>query len=247
MMDALVAAADLKALDRSALESLVAAQQLQLSAKSEALAAEQEKRISRDSEIEHLKLVITKLQRMIFGTRSEKVSHEIEQLELKLEELDTHQSERAATTPAAHSTTKPKSVRRPLPDHLPREVHMHLPAEHACPKCCGGLRKLGEDVSEILERAPATYKVIRHVRVKMACSRCDVIVQAPAPSRPMEHGMAGPALLAHVLVSKFADHLPLYRQSEIFAREGIDLGPIDIGGLGRIGKPSSRSSGRADS
>jgi transposase len=223
MIDALVAAADLKALDRSALESLVAAQQLQLSAKSEALAAEQEKRISRDSEIEHLKLVITKLQRLIFGTRSEKVSHEIEQLELKLEELETHHSERAATTPAAHSTTKPKPARRPLPDHLPREVHTHLPAEHACPKCCGELRKLGEDVSEILERVPATYKVIRHVRVKMACTRCDVIVQAPAPSRPIERGMAGPALLAHVLVSKFADHLPLYRQSEIFAREGIDL------------------------
>jgi transposase len=222
MADTPVAVADLKALDRSALESLVAAQQLQLSAKSEALAAEQEKRISRDSEIEHLKLVIAKLQRMIFGTRSEKVSHEIEQLELKLEELETHESERVATTPAAHSPTKPKPA-RPLPDHLPREVHTHLPADQVCPKCSGELRKLGEDVSEILERVPATYKVIRHVRVKMACARCDVIVQAPAPSRPIERGMAGPALLAHVLVSKFADHLPLYRQSEIFAREGIEL------------------------
>jgi transposase len=85
------------------------------------------------------------------------------------------------------------------------------------------LHKLGEDVSEILERVPATYKVIRHVRVKMACTKCDVIVQAPAPSRPIERGIAGPALLAHVLVSKFSDHLPLYRQSEIFAREGIEL------------------------
>ena len=70
---------------------------------------------------------------------------------------------------------------------------------------------------------PATYKVIRHVRVKMACAKCDCIVQAPAPSRPIERGIAGPALLAHVLVAKFCDHLPLYRQSEIFAREGIEL------------------------
>jgi hypothetical protein len=135
MADTLVAVADLKALDRSALESLVAAQQLKLSANSEALAAEQEKRISRDSEIEHLKLVIAKLQRMIFGTRSEKVSHEIEQLELKLEELETHESERLATTPAAHSANKRKPARRPLPDHLPREVHTHLPTEQVCPEC----------------------------------------------------------------------------------------------------------------
>jgi transposase len=75
----------------------------------------------------------------------------------------------------------------------------------------------------MLERVPATYKVIRYVRVKMACAKCDVIVEAPAPSRPIERGLAGPNLLAHVLVSKYADHLPLYRQSEIFAREGIDL------------------------
>jgi transposase len=209
MADALIAAADLKSLDREMLEVL--------------LIEEREKRLSRDGEIEHLKLVIAKLQRMIFGTKSEKVTHEIEQLELKLEELETHESERIAARPSTHSTAKPKPTRRPLPDHLPREVHTHLPSEHACPECRSELRKLGEDVSEILERVPATYKVIRHVRIKMACTRCDVIVQAPAPSRPIERGIAGPALLAHVLVSKFSDHLPLYRQSEIFAREGIEL------------------------
>jgi transposase len=209
MADALIAAEDLKSLDREVLEAL--------------LIDEREKRLSRDGEIEHLKLVIAKLQRMIFGKKSEKVTHEIEQLELKLEELEAHESERIAARPARHSPTKPKPARRPLPDHLPREVHTHLPAEHACPECGSELRKLGEDVSEILERVPATYKVIRHVRVKMACTGCDVIVQAPAPSRPIERGIAGPALLAHVLVSKFSDHLPLYRQSEIFAREGIEL------------------------
>lgn len=160
---------------------------------------------------------------MIFGTKSEKVSREIDQLELKLEELETQRAERVTASPEASAPAKAKPVRRPLPEHLLREVHTHLPSEDACPDCGGQLRKLGEDVSEILERVPATYKVIRHVRVKMACTKCDIIVEAPAPSRPIERGLAGPNLLEHVLVSKYAVHLPLYRQSEIFAREGIEL------------------------
>jgi transposase len=85
------------------------------------------------------------------------------------------------------------------------------------------LRKLGEDVSEMLEYVPASFFVIRHVRPKLSCSRCERIVQAAAPSRPIERGMAGPGLLAHVLTSKYADHLPLYRQSEIYARQGVEL------------------------
>ena len=203
------ATVDLSSLDRAALEALIATQQ--------------EKLLNRDNEIEHLKLVIAKLRRMLFGTKSEKISREIDQLELKLEELETQQAERVAASPETSASAKASPARRPLPEHLPREVHTHLPGEEACPDCGGQLRKLGEDVSEILERIPATYKVIRHVRVKMACSRCDVIVQAPAPSRPIERGLPGPNLLAHVLVSKYAVHLPLYRQSEIFAREGIEL------------------------
>ena len=182
------ATVDLSSLDRAALEALIAAQQ--------------EKLLNRDNEIEHLKLVIAKLRRMLFGTKSEKISREIDQLELKLEELETQQAERGAASTQASDPTKTRPVRRPLPEHLPREVHTHQPSEDACPDCGGQLRKLGEDVSEILERIPATYKVIRHVRVKMACSRCDVIVQAPAPSRPIERGLPGPNLLAHVLVSK---------------------------------------------
>src|SRR5487761_787472 len=223
MADTRMATADLSTLDRVVLEALIAARQQEMSAKDEALCAQQEKLLSRDNEIEHLKLVIAKLRRMIFGTKSEKVSREIEQLELKLEELETQQAERVTASPQTSAQPKAKPIRRPLPEHLPREVHTHLPAEDACPDCGGELRKLGEDISEILERVPATYKVIRHVRVKMACTQCDVIVQAPAPSRPIERGLAGPNLLAHVLVSKYAVHLPLYRQSEIFAREGIDL------------------------
>ena len=93
----------------------------------------------------------------------------------------------------------------------------------ACPSCGSGLRPLGEDVAEQLEYMPASFRVIRHVRPKMACQCCDVIVQAPAPSRPIERSIAGPGLLAHVLVAKFADHLPLYRQSVIYARDGVDL------------------------
>jgi transposase len=85
------------------------------------------------------------------------------------------------------------------------------------------LRKLGEDVSEMLEYVPASFVVIRHVRTKLSCTKCDCIVQAEAPSRPIERGMAGPGLLAHVLVSKYCDHLPLYRQSEIYARQDVEL------------------------
>ena len=207
MADTRIATADLSTLDRVVLEALIAAQQQELSAKDKALSAQQEKLLGRNNEIEHLKLVIAKLRRIIFGTRSEKVSREIEQLELKLEELETQQAERVTASTETSAPAKAKPVRRPLPEHLPREVHTHLPGEDACPDCGGQLRKLGEDVSEILERVPATYKVIRHVRVKMACTKCDVIVEAPAPSRPIERGLPGPNLLAHVLVSKYADYV----------------------------------------
>jgi transposase len=223
MADLPIVPGDLSTLDRGLLEALVIAQQKQMLAKDETIAAHHEKLISRDNEIEHLKLVIAKLRRMIFCTKSEKVTREIEQLELKLEELETGHAEHVLAATKTDTPPRNKPARRPLPEHLPRDVHTHLPAEDVCPDCGGELRKLGEDVSEILERIPPCYKVIRHVRLKMACTKCDVIVQAPAPSRPIERGLAGPALLAHVLVAKYADHLPLYRQSEIFSRDGIDL------------------------
>ena len=105
------------------------------------------------------------------------------------------------------------------------------------------LSKLGEDVAEILEYVPAQFKVIRQVRPKLACTACDTIVQAPAPSRPIERGLAGPGLLAHVLVSKYADHLPLYRQAEIYARVGRRAGPLDAGRLGRRDEPPAGATG----
>ncbi len=201
-------AADLSSLDRETLAALVLAQQ--------------EKLLSRDSEIAHLKLIIAKLRRMMFGTKSEKITREIEQLELKLEELEVGKAERAEDGPGSQPPRQRPS-RQPLPEHLPREVHVHMPDRDTCTACGGGLSKLGEDVSEMLEYVPASFKVIRHVRPKLCCTKCDVILEAPAPSRPIERGLAGPGLLAHVLVAKYADHLPLYRQSEIYAREGVDL------------------------
>jgi transposase len=194
MADAHASVVDLSRLDREALEALVVAQQ--------------EKLLTRNSEIEHLKLIIAKLRRMMFGTKSEKIAREVEQLELKLEELETGEAERPPAPEApASSASRRKRKRRPLPEHLPRETHTHMPAEEACSACGGQLCKLGEDVSEMLEYIPASFKVIRHVRPKMCCTRCDAIVQAPAPSRPIDRGLAGPGLLAHVLVSKYADYV----------------------------------------
>ena len=184
--------------------------------------------LSRDNEIEHLKLLIAKLRRMQFGRKSEKLDRQIEQLELRLDELQATQAENTAAShipagaaPIANVAAKP--ARKPLPEHLPREVRTYPPKQKACPDCGGELKFLGEDISEILEYVPARFKVIRQVRPKLACACCERIVQAAAPSRPIERGVAGPGLLAHVLVSKYCDHLPLYRQSEIYAREGVEL------------------------
>jgi transposase len=163
---------------------------------------------------------------MIFGTKSEKLKGELEQLEFQLEELETEQAARQAQephSPRATNKSRPRAPRKPLPEDLPREVITHPPASTCCPDCGGALRQFGEDVSEQLERVPASFKVIQHVRPKFACGACEQVVQAPAPARPIDQGLPGPDLLAHVLVSKFADHLPLYRQSEIYAREGVEL------------------------
>ena len=178
---------------------------------------------TRAAEIEHLKLWIAKLRRMQFGRKSEKLDHQIEQLELQLEDLQADDTEAEREMPTADRAPRQRAPRKPLPEHLPRDEKVYLPATTDCPACGGTLKQLGEDVAEQLEFVPASFRVIRHVRPKLACGCCDVIVQAPAPSRPIERGIAGPGLLAHVLVAKFADHLPLYRQSVIYAREGVDL------------------------
>lgn len=176
--------------------------------------------------IEQLKLEILKLRRLQFGHKSEKRERQIEQLELWVEELEAADAAAHAALleqkPAPSTGAAPKP-RREFPAHLPRETQTIAPCEADCPTCGGTLKHLGEDVSETLELEPVRFKVIRHVRTKLACASCDTIVQASAPSRPIERGMAGPGLLAHVLVGKYADHLPLFRQAEIYARDGVEL------------------------
>ncbi len=179
----------------------------------------------RELEIEKLKFQLARLKRLKFGRSSEGLDREIAQLELTLGTLETEASFESSRTPSAPLIVS-KPVRRPLPAHLPRETVAHPPllqAAGTCPDCGGAMRLLGEDISEVLEYVPARFKVIRHVRPKLSCRCCEKIVQADAPSRPIARGLAGPGLLAHVLVSKYCDHLPLYRQSQIYAREGVDL------------------------
>ena len=174
---------DLNTLDFAALKALILSQHEQLLSKDEQLA-------SRDTEIEHLKLLIAKLRRMQFGRSSEKLDRQIEQLELRLEELQTSQAENNASNVAAKQSAVNQPVsapaRRPLPEHLPRETRKYLPKQEKCPDCGGALKPLGEDVSEILEYVQVRFKVIRQVRPKLACAGCDRIVQAEAPSRPIE-------------------------------------------------------------
>jgi transposase len=175
---------------------------------------------------EQLKLRLARLLRERFGVSSEKLRREIEQLELLLGESEEQVAEATPPEPdepaAANDAQRRKPVRKPLPATLPRDVVEHA-APCACPRCGGALRPLGEDVTEVLDYVPGSFRVTRHVRPKLSCRGCEAIAQAPAPSLPIHRGLAGPGLLAHVLVAKYADHLPLYRQAEIYARAGIDL------------------------
>jgi transposase len=223
---------DLDGLDREALTALVlahrselAALEAELESHRQTLSEQTQELHSSGEQIEHLKLIIEKLRRRIFGVKSEKIVVQLEQLELHLEELESSQAEMEAAVERVKPAEEPKarSRRKPLPEHLPREVVTHFPHGDCCPDCGGQLRQFGHDVTEQLEYIPESFKVIRHVRPKFACSGCDRVIEAPAPSRPIERGLAGPGLLAHVLVSKFADHLPLYRQSEIYARQGVEI------------------------
>jgi transposase len=172
--------------------------------------------------IEQYKAQLHKLRRMQFGQSSEALDTQIEQLELQLEDLEEAEAARVAATPQPRPARSP-AVRKPLPAHLPREDVVYPTAE-VCPNCGGThLVKLGEDITEVLEKIPARLKVIRHVRPKVSCRTCEMITQAPSPDLPIEKGRPGPGLLAHVVVSKYLDGLPLYRQSAILAREGVEI------------------------
>ena len=220
---------DLSGLDSEALKALVLEKHAKLIQQNAALIEQQAALTARNHEIENLKLLILKLKRLKFGRSSEKLDRQIEQLELRLEEMETaeaaatseQKSEESSTSRA--DSTRRKSRRGSFPSHLERETQTHAPKHAVCPDCGGSLKPMGEDVSEMLEYVPAHFKVIQIVRPKCCCTNCSKILQEPAPHRPVERSMAGPGLLAHVLVSKYGDHLPLYRQSDIYDREGLDL------------------------
>lgn len=167
--------------------------------------------------IEKLKAQIAVMRRAQFGAKSE----HLDQLELMLEEMEVRQAEDPALRSRA-SEPKDQPKRHPLPDHLPREEVVHVP-DADCAECGKPMRPMGEDIREQLDYVPGRFIVIRHVRPKLSCRDCGTIHQAPMPTLPIERGIPGPGLLAHVMVSKYADHLPLYRQSQIYNREGVDL------------------------
>jgi transposase len=177
--------------------------------------------------IEHLQLVIAKMKREMFGPRSERSQRLIDQLELQLEELAAAAGEDEAKTDVAtvqvQGFSRRQAIRRNFPEHLPRRRIVH-PAPTSCP-CCGGskLSKIGEDVTETLDVIPRQWFVTEHVREKFSCRSCETIMQPPAPFHAIARAFAGPSLLAMMLVEKYANHQPLNRQSEHYAREGIEL------------------------
>ncbi|MGS5123115.1 IS66 family transposase, partial [Escherichia coli] len=187
------------------------------------------------SEINRLKALVAKLQRMQFGKSSEKLRAKTErQIQEAQERISALQEEMAETLgeqydPALPSALRQSSARKPLPASLPRETWVIRPEEECCPACGGELSSLGCDVSEQLELISSAFKVIETHRPKLACCRCDHIVQAPVPSKPIARSYAGAGLLAHVVAGKYADHLPLYRQSEIYRRQGVELSRATLG------------------
>jgi transposase len=215
--------------DPTALKALVAALQAENAKMSATLRAH-------DLLVQALRIQIAKLKKQKFGTSSEKIEREIEQLELALEDLMVATAEADDASPEEDETleqeppseegeTPPekKPRRRPRVSKGTSRERRELDPGDNCPDCGGDLRVVGEDVSELLDMIAAQIKVIEIARVKKSCRRCEAMVQEPAPSRPIPRSMAGPSLLAFILVSKFDDHIPLYRLNEIFARMGADI------------------------
>ena len=178
---------------------------------------------------EHLRAIIKELQRALFGRRSEKAA-DPDQLQLALEDLEQALAQSEAAAEQADATLKASRTRQrrvnrgALPKHLPREEIVIEPDDQSCPCCGGEMHRFGEDTAERLDMIPAQFRVIVTRRPKYGCRACEsAVVQAPAPARLIEGGLPTEALVAHVLVGKYADHLPLYRQSQIYARQGIEL------------------------
>ena len=190
--------------------------------------------IGRDEMIAKLITEIARLKRWRFGRSAERMDATLLQLQLLLDDLQVPSDGKVAeheVLPAEESTQSPplprtprfRRVSRAFPAHLPRETIVHAPASCTCPDCGAAMHKLGEDISEMLDFVPGYFKVLRHVRPKLSCGNCSRVIQLPAPSRPIERGIPAPGLLAQVLVAKYADHCPLYRQQAIYQRAGVDL------------------------
>jgi transposase len=216
--------------DLEALKALLAAT-IQRADEAEArLASSQARESATEAVIAHLKLQIAKLRREQYGPSAERSRRLLDQMELQLEDLEADASEDdlAAETAAQKTTNvtafeRKRPVRKPFPEHLPRE-RVVIPAPCSCP-ACGGTRlsKLGEDVTETLEVIPRAWKVIQTVREKVSCRDCETITQPPAPFHVVPRGWAGPSFLAMLLFEKYGQHQPLNRQAERFAREGVPL------------------------
>jgi transposase len=210
------------------------AKDVELSAKTIELTAAKNGLVITQLTIEKLKAQIAKLRREKFGASSESIERAIEQLELALEEAETAKTEAIAAQaqlsapeadePQPVEIAKPeKNKRRQLPPELPRRDIVHMPPG-VCKRCGGAdLRKVSETVTEVLRYVPGHFEVDRHVRPACSCRKCETMVQAPMPELPIPRGMVDASFLAHIAIAKFCDHLPLYRQSEIYARSGLDI------------------------
>ncbi len=214
-------------IDLDALRAFAADLQDELARKEIEIAANAAEIHAKTLHIEKLKMQLAVLRRARFGRSSEKLDRDIDQLELLIGELEEEQAEgdarAAAAQPQAPARERKQPVRKPLPAHLPREAVTHEPP-CVCPGCGSTVfSRIGQDEREVLEYVPSSFKVIRHVRPKLSCRACETVVQLPMPALPIERGRPGPGLIAHVLVSKYCDHTPLYRQTVIYAPEGVDL------------------------
>ena len=210
--------------DIAELKRLLLAKDVTLAAKDAELTAARNGLIVSSLQIEKLKAQIARLKRQAFGATSERLTREIEQLEFALEEAEATRAE-AAVAPSSTEAPQPDAVnkkpRRNLPAELPRAEIVHEPPKPC--DCNATQRKVGEDITEILEYTPGRFEVVRHVRPVTSCAKCEAMAQAPMPVLPIPRGMAGPSFLAHIAIAKYCDHLPLCRQAEIYARAGIDI------------------------
>ena len=222
--------------DMAALKALLIAKDAELTARTAELAAAKNGLVITQLTIEKLKAQIAKFRREKFGASSERVDRALEQLELALEEAETAKAEAVAAQPqqpepeAANADTPPaedakreKKKRRQLPQEFPRRDVVHRPPD-VCKRCGGtDLRHVSESVTEVLRYVPGYFEVDRHVRPACSCRKCEAMMQAPMPDLPIPRGMVDATFLAYIVISKFCDHIPLYRLAEICARRGLDI------------------------